>query len=385
MKQIQILIKPFLINSNIITRGLIEFPELISVNPTKSVNEYKKVYKQLISNNSSVDIFFNTCNYIDFIFESTGLVSINNLDSLISINGFDNLDNSYFTGQYMVYGSSNRLSHPLTAIDVIGHELSHGFIIGICKLEYNGHSGAINESFSHIIGTMFELYMYDKFPNLLSKKLLIREDLGIVNQLTHSIDNPTKVNQPNKYMGIHYIDPNSKIDYGGVHINSGIINYCFYLACQKQDKKQVLTSFIKCLHNLSENSNFMDFRDQLKIVTDYDPNLIEALNNVGLTDIATLEYNPQPHQCTDCPIHCKTHLAHPITHLPHPWHPFPPHRTHLPHPRTHLPHPRTHLPHPWSPLPHRRRIHQSRTSQPVSYYNNDNYHTGFTHEFGYDY
>ena len=272
----------------------VEYPSLVlTSHPNLSLTSYKRLYKQFSEYNSAVDIFYNTINYLDFLYRTSGIISVNNLDSIISIAGVPNLDNAFFTGQYMVYGNGDRNFYPLTSIDVIGHELSHGLVSGTAGLEYKGHSGALNESFSDIMGTMFEFYMYETHTNLLGEKdWTVGEDLGMTHPFLRSMENPNKGRQPDNYKGKHYLNPNSRTDYGGVHINSGITNYCFYLASQKQDKKLILTTFLDCLKNLSKTSNFMDFRDQLKISSDNNPIILECLNTVGLDTEKISDYNP---------------------------------------------------------------------------------------------
>lgn len=313
------LIQPFLSDTELVSKGTSEYPDLFSTSLTKSLKEYMKIKQSVISYNSSVDIFFNTCNYLDFIFETSGMVSVNGLDTLVSVNRIPKLDNAFFTGQYMMYGSGDRMFLPLTSIDVIGHELSHGLVSGTANLEYEKHSGATNEGYADILGTMFEYFMYDKYPTLLGEKdWFIGEDLGMNTPFLRNMKNPNEGNQPNKYKGKFYLDPNSQTDYGGVHINSGIINHCFYLASQQQDKNKVLSTFIKCLRTLTKTSNFMDFRDKLKLASNNDPIIIEALNKVGLNDFAVVDYGtpkpqyqhrPQP-PCKHCPHHCPPTQQH---------------------------------------------------------------------------
>jgi Zn-dependent metalloprotease len=59
----------------------------------------------------------------------------------------------------MVFGNGDTQFYPLTSIDVIGHELTHGLIQGLPDLEYKAHSGALNESYADIVGTTFEFYI----------------------------------------------------------------------------------------------------------------------------------------------------------------------------------------------------------------------------------
>ena len=280
-----------------IAKGKTLYPELHVEQPNKNLSHYKQLYKKNIEYNSAIDVIFNSVHYLDFLYKSTGIVSVNNLNSIISISGVPNLDNAFFTGEYMVYGNGKNSFYPLTAIDIVGHELSHGLVKGTADLEYKGHSGALNESFADIMGTMFEFYMYEKFPNLLGEKdWFIGEDLGINKPFLRSMEDPNKGRQPCSYKGEYYMDPNGQIDFGGVHINSGITNYCFYLASQQEDKNKMLEYFIVCLKSLNKTSNFMNFRDNLKLASNNNQTILNVLNKVGLTDQVMTDYgkSPQP-------------------------------------------------------------------------------------------
>jgi hypothetical protein len=273
--------------------ALMKYPQL-SITPQNNINYYKKIYQDVLTYNSAVDIIFNTQHYLDFLFEKTGLHTVNNLQLLLSVNGVPNLDNAFFTGEFMVYGEGKDSFYPLVAMDVVAHELSHGLVSGTADLEYTGHSGALNESFSDVMGTMFEWYMYDKYNNDSNKDNDISgtsdwdigEELDIKGKYLRSMSNPTSAQQPSKYQGTYYLNPNRlETDGGGVHINSGIPNHCFYLLAEKlNNKNQALKIFIDCLYSLNSHSNFMDFRDTLKRVSNNDKNVCECLIKVGLLD-----------------------------------------------------------------------------------------------------
>jgi Zn-dependent metalloprotease len=67
------------------------------------------------------------------------------------------LDNAFWNGKAMFYGNGNQLFLPLAgALDVGGHEISHGVTQHTANLEYQGQSGAINESMSDIVGCMVD-------------------------------------------------------------------------------------------------------------------------------------------------------------------------------------------------------------------------------------
>jgi Zn-dependent metalloprotease len=57
----------------------------------------------------------------------------------------------------MTYGDGSSFK-TLTAIDVVGHEVSHGLCSATADLEYIGESGGLNEASSDIFGTMIKCY-----------------------------------------------------------------------------------------------------------------------------------------------------------------------------------------------------------------------------------
>src|SRR5574340_101340 len=65
-------------------------------------------------------------------------------------------DNAFWDGNQMVYGDGDGdLFNRFTlAVDVIGHELTHGVTEHTCNLAYNGQSGARNESWSDVFGSL---------------------------------------------------------------------------------------------------------------------------------------------------------------------------------------------------------------------------------------
>jgi Zn-dependent metalloprotease len=68
-------------------------------------------------------------------------------------------DNAFWSDSCfcMTYGDGSSFT-TLTAIDVAGHEMSHGVCARTANLTYSGESGGLNESNSDIFGTMIEYY-----------------------------------------------------------------------------------------------------------------------------------------------------------------------------------------------------------------------------------
>ncbi|GAA3196999.1 M4 family metallopeptidase [Dactylosporangium siamense] len=66
--------------------------------------------------------------------------------------------NAFWDGAQMTYGDGSGNSRPLVALDVAGHEMSHGVTEALAGLVYSGESGGLNEATSDIFGSMVEFY-----------------------------------------------------------------------------------------------------------------------------------------------------------------------------------------------------------------------------------
>ena len=72
-----------------------------------------------------------------------------------------NYDNASWNGasRTMQFGDGSTVFYPLTALDVIAHEVSHGYTGDNSRLIYNNnHSGGMNEAFSDMAGEAAKLY-----------------------------------------------------------------------------------------------------------------------------------------------------------------------------------------------------------------------------------
>jgi Zn-dependent metalloprotease len=137
----------------------------------------------------------------------------------------------------MVYGDGDGVifTRFTACIDVIGHELTHGVTQFTSALEYQAQSGALNEHFSDVMGSLVKQWKLKqtaaKADWLIGKGLLAP---GVKGVALRSMKAPgTAYNDP-KTLGrdpqpdnmSHYVDTTQ--DNGGVHINSGIPNKAFY-------------------------------------------------------------------------------------------------------------------------------------------------------------
>jgi Zn-dependent metalloprotease len=68
--------------------------------------------------------------------------------------------NAFWDGAQMTYGDGSGNAKPLVALDVAGHEMSHGVTEHVVPggLTYSGEPGGLNEATSDIFGSMVEFY-----------------------------------------------------------------------------------------------------------------------------------------------------------------------------------------------------------------------------------
>lgn len=136
---------------------------------------------------------------------------------LISYVHYDvNYFNAFWNGQWATFGDGS--GDPLTTVDITAHEFTHGVTGNSARLVYAYESGALNESFSDIFGNAVEYYAD---PATFDWK--IGEDIGAF----RNMENPQEFGDPDTYRGTDWWTQTG--DNGGVHINSGVQNYWFYL------------------------------------------------------------------------------------------------------------------------------------------------------------
>jgi len=142
-------------------------------------------------------------------------------------------DNAFWDGARMMFGDGDgRLFTGFTAaIDVIGHELTHGVTQDTLGLRYIGQSGALNESISDVFGSLVKQFALNQTAE--QADWLI--GAGILGPALSGVALRSMKAPGTAFDGD--IQPATMSDYvrtasdnGGVHINSGIPNHAFYLA-----------------------------------------------------------------------------------------------------------------------------------------------------------
>jgi len=139
-------------------------------------------------------------------------------------------NNAFWNGSVMTYGDGDGTRFtPLVSLDVVGHEITHGLTEFTADLTYANESGAANESFSDIFGSMIEYYTGTVGGR--SPDYLIGEDIytpATAGDALRNMSNPAAEGDPDHYSKRY----TGTDDSGGVHINSGIQNQAFYLLAE---------------------------------------------------------------------------------------------------------------------------------------------------------
>ncbi|NHA70045.1 protealysin inhibitor emfourin [Phycicoccus flavus] len=145
-------------------------------------------------------------------------------------------DNAFWDGTQMVFGDGDGTIFLgfTRSVDVIGHELAHGVTQYTSGLNYQGQSGALNESVSDVFGVLVKQYQLgqtaDEADWLVGAELLAP---GVQGRALRSMaapgtayDDPRLGRDPQPAHMDGYVETSD--DNGGVHTNSGIPNKAFH-------------------------------------------------------------------------------------------------------------------------------------------------------------
>lgn len=146
-------------------------------------------------------------------------------------------DNAFWNGERMVFGDGDGevFTGFTRSLSVIAHELGHGVTDAEGGLEYQGQSGAINESFSDVFGVLAEQHAEDHYVDaaswLVGAGIFTDAVEGValrsVKDPGTAYDDDVLGRDPQPAHMRDYVETTD--DNGGVHINSGIPNRAFYL------------------------------------------------------------------------------------------------------------------------------------------------------------
>ena len=191
--------------------------------------------------------------------------------TLISTVHYDQgYDNAFWNGQQMIYGDGDRtlFNRFTAAIDIIGHELTHGVTQYAAGLGYSGETGALNEHISDVFGILIKQYALEQPARhadwVIGRGLFTAAVNGMglrsLSAPGTAYDDPVLGRDQQPAHMRDYVD--SPEDNGGVHINSGIPNHAFYQAAIGLGGYSWTVAgpiwYEAAIHRLSARSQFQD-------------------------------------------------------------------------------------------------------------------------------
>jgi len=129
----------------------------------------------------------------------------------------------------MTYGDGGTTFKPLTALDVAGHEMSHGVTAATSGLNYSGDAGGLNESTSDVFGTMVEFEAANAND---PGDYYIGEKIAKDGTYLRRMDNPSLDGGSKNCWtsSVGSLDP---------HYSSGVGNHLFYLLAEGTGTKTI--------------------------------------------------------------------------------------------------------------------------------------------------
>lgn len=152
-----------------------------------------------------------------------------------------NGQNASFSNGFMLVGNADNANtiDDYNSLDIIAHEFTHGVTTSSANLVYNREPGALNESFSDILGVSCHAWLFGlsantwkvgfdrKNPNNTAQSIYLR-NMSNPNDAGAGTPSPdTYLSEPLWVNTTTAID--SSKDNWGVHTNSGVQNYMYYL------------------------------------------------------------------------------------------------------------------------------------------------------------
>jgi Zn-dependent metalloprotease len=188
----------------------------------------------------ATDVHFGAISFFDYLNTTFGWFGLDGeggeMFAIVHAAEGGNFVNAFWTGSQAWFGDGDCDEYgPLTSLDVVGHEFAHGLTDFTSDLIYRNESGALNESLSDIFGKTLEL-IYDpaNFSWYIGDRFL--KAAGV--RPFRSMQDPNERNDPKFYGGEYWHTSTS--DNGGVHSNSGVLNYWFYMLVEgKVDTNEV--------------------------------------------------------------------------------------------------------------------------------------------------
>ncbi|WP_143525123.1 M4 family metallopeptidase [Labilibacter marinus] len=187
-------------------------------------NYWDNVYDQV-----AYDAHYGAEKTYDYFWHNFGRNSIDDQGKVLKsyVHFGENYGNAFWDGDRMTYGDGDGVNKTaLASLDIVAHEIAHGLTDHTANLEYLNESGALNESFSDIFGIAVDFYAKPSSANYIIGEQVFLDGVSFM----RNIADPKSAFQPTTYKGTYWVTESH--DHGGVHTNSMVQNYWFYLLCE---------------------------------------------------------------------------------------------------------------------------------------------------------
>lgn len=134
-------------------------------------------------------------------------------------------ENAYWDGDQLAFGDGAEVFYPLTSLDIVAHEIGHGFTSQQSQLVTCGEAGALNEAFSDMTAKAAEFYLKGQNTWTIGADILKKENIAY-----RYMDQPSKDcygKAPGDECSIDHV---SQFDKNlSEHFACGVYNRFFYL------------------------------------------------------------------------------------------------------------------------------------------------------------
>lgn len=258
-----------------------------------SIKNYSKSLSK--TDGKFVDAHFYTGKAYDFYLNKFKRYGIDGKGSKATVVANINMPgNAFYTQandlEILAFGNGNAMYNDSSAsIDIVGHEYTHSIVTNTAQLEYLGQSGAIDEAYGDLFGTLLE-HSYKSDKNWTIGEDMVKNG-NLRSLITPQIDNMREIEvctDAHNHQG-GYCDNNY------VHDNSGVIARLGYLIAQEIGEEAMGRIFYNTLtEGLYSQSDFKHLGQVLltKASTIEEKRAVsKSLVSVGILDKMPVENN----------------------------------------------------------------------------------------------
>lgn len=235
----------------------------------KNVLNIDSFYSDILSNNTVPGYSIYLIMYEDLETKNNAMAEVN-------------------TGK-LVFGNDTDNNSMGIAIDVVGHEMTHVITKSINKGIYEGHSAAVNEAYSDIMGELIDHYYNPQ------KQDWVTGDS--INAGKRSLSNPEAYGTASKLNGNNFFENAETNTY---YSNSTVVSHAAYLMYEGgiKDVEKLATLWYKSIKYMSKKLDYTDCRyavlkaaEEMEM-TEQEINIINrAFDEVGIKAPVSKEFN----------------------------------------------------------------------------------------------